>query len=245
MSDADRVWRVPARHPETSVRRAPGVGGPQARCPEPNGIAPLQVRLLGGFSIERSDVGQPVSDWPRRSAKTLIKLLAIQPGHALHRERVIDVLWPKVSAESALNSLGKALHAARRALQPGLPRRQDSAYLRLADGMLVLDTERVVVDADEFEQLAEDALRRKEIAAYDAAIAAYAGELLPEDRYESWCSERRTALAELHIRLLLGMAEALEQRGSSSEAAKRLRNVLQQDPTRESAHRQLMRLYAG
>ena len=211
---------------------------------EPDGIAPLQVRLLGGFCIERSDVGQAVSDWPRRSAKTLIKLLAIQPGHALHREQVIDVLWPKVNAESALNSLGKALHVARRALQPGLPRRQDSAYLRLADGMLVLDTERVIVDADEFEQLAEDALRRREIAAYDAAFAAYGGELLPEDRYESWCSERRTALAELHTRLLLGMAEGLERRGSYSEAAERLRDVLQQDPTREAVHRQLMRLYA-
>ena len=211
---------------------------------EPNGIAPLQVRLLGGFCIERSDAGQPVSDWPRRSAKTLIKLLAIQPGHALHREQVIDVLWPKVNAESAFNSLGKALHAARHALQPGLPRRQDSAYLRLADGMLVLDTEHAIIDADEFEQLAENALRRREIAAYDAAFAAYGGELLPEDRYESWCSERRTALAELHIRLLLGMAEALEGHGSHSEAAERLRDVLQQDPTRESVHRQLMRLYA-
>jgi len=202
------------------------------------------VRLLGGFCIERSDVRQAVSDWPRRSAKTLIKLLAIQPGHALHREQVIDVLWPQVNAESALNSLGKALHVARRALQPGLPRRQDSAYLRLADSMLVLDTEHAIVDTDEFEQLAEDALRRREIAAYDAAFAAYGGELLPEDRYESWCSERRTALAELHIRLLLGMAEALEGRGSHSEAAERLRDVLQQDPTRESVHRQLMHLYA-
>ena len=244
MSDAHCVSGVPARARRDIHPPAPGVGAPQVRRSEPNGIAPLHVRLLGGFCIERSDVGQAVSDWPRRSAKTLIKLLAVQPGHALHREQVTDVLWPKVNAESALNSLGKALHVARRALQPGLPRRQDSAYLRLADGMLVLDTEHVVVDADEFEQLAEDALRRKEIAAYDAAFAAYGGELLPEDRYESWCSERRTALAELHIRLLLGMAEALEGRGSHSEAAKRLRDVLQQDPTRESVHRQLMRLYA-
>ena len=58
-----------------------------------------------------------------------------------------------MNAESALNSLAKALHVARRALQPSLPRRQDSAYLHLADGMLVLNTERVIVDADEFEQL--------------------------------------------------------------------------------------------
>ena len=245
MSDAHCVSGVPARARRDIHPSAPGAGALQVRRSEPNGIAPLHVRLLGGFCIERSDVGQAVSDWPRRSAKTLIKLLAVQPGHALHREQVTDVLWPKVNAESALNSLGKALHVARRALQPGLPRRQDSAYLRLADGMLVFSTEHAIVDTDEFEQLAEDALRRKEIAAYEAAFAVYGGELLPEDRYESWCSERRTALAELHIRLLLGMAETLERRGSYSEAAERLRDVLQQDPTRESVHRQLMRLHAS
>ena len=216
----------------------------QAQYSGSDAITPLRVRLLGGFRVERTGVGQAVSDWPRRSAKTLIKLLAVQPGHVLHREQVIDVLWPKVDAESALNSFGKALHVARRALEPKLPRRQDSAYLRLADAMLVLNTEHVVVDIDEFEQLAEDAIRRREIAAYEAAFAAYGGELLPEDRYESWCSERRSALAELHIRLLLGMAEALERRGSYSEAADQLRDVLQRDPTREAVHRQLMLLYA-
>jgi DNA-binding SARP family transcriptional activator len=222
----------------------PGADAFAARYPGSDAITPLRVRLLGGFLVQPADAGQVVSDWPRRSAKTLVKLLAVQPGHALHREQVIDVLWPKVDAESALNSFGKALHFARRALEPQLSRRQDSAYLRLADGMVVLNTQHVAVDTDEFEQLAEDALRRREIAAYEAAFAAYSGELLPEDRYESWCSERRSAMAELHIRLLLGMAEALERRGSYSEAGDRLHEVLQRDPTREAVHRQLMLLYA-
>jgi DNA-binding SARP family transcriptional activator len=243
MSDGHYLWSVPAGAPRDTLPPPPGAGAAQAQYPGAEAIGPLRVRLLGGFGIERSDADEAVSDWPRRSAKTLIKLLAIQPGHAMHREQVIDVLWPKVNAESALNSLGKAVHVARRALQPALLRRQDSAYLRLTDGMLALNTERVGVDADEFERLAEDALRSREIATYDAAFAAYGGELLPEDRYESWCYERRNAVEELHIRLLLGMAEVFERRGSYSEAAERLRDVLQQDPSREAVHRQLMRLY--
>jgi DNA-binding SARP family transcriptional activator len=203
----------------------------------------LRVGLLGGFRVDHSEVRQsPV--WPRRSAKTLTKLLASHPEHALHREQVIDVLWPDMDVESALNSFGKALHAARRVLEPGLQRRQDSSYLRLTDSMLVLNTERAIVDADVFERLAEDAVRREEVEAYQAALAAYGGELLPEDRYESWCSERRTALAETHVRLLLGLAEAYERRGACKEAADQLRDVLRQDPAREVAHRQLMRLYA-
>ena len=204
----------------------------------------LGVRLLGGFCVQRTDVGVAVTGWQRRSAKTLIKILAVQPGHAAHREQIIDILWPGVDTESALNSLGKALHAARRALEPELPRRQDSAYLRLADAMLILNTEHVVVDADQFEQLAEDAIRRRDLSAYQAALAAYGGELLPEDRYESWCSERRDGLAELRVRLLLETAEALERQGGYNDSTDRLREVLLHDPAREVAHRHLMRLYA-
>jgi DNA-binding SARP family transcriptional activator len=224
---------------------APEVAFFEAKYSE-SGAAPLlRVRLLGGFCVERADIGQAVSGWQRRSAKTLTKLLAIQPGHALHREQIFDHLWPGVDAESALNSFGKALHAARHALEPQLPRRQDSAYLRLADAMLVLNTNHVVVDADEFERLAGDAIRGQKIGAYKAALAAYSGELLPEDRYESWCSERRSFLVELRARLLLGMAEEFERRGAYNDAADRLRDVLQQDPTQEAVHRRLMRLYAG
>lgn len=222
----------------------PEIDAPEAQYSRSEAITPLRVRLLGGFRVERIDVGRPLSGWPRRSAKTLTKLLAVHPGHALHREQIIDTLWPGADAESALNSFGKALHAARRVLEPGLPRRQDSSYLRLADAMLVLNVEHVVVDTDLFEHLAEDAIRRGETEAYEAALAAYGGELLPEDRYENWCSDRRSVLAELRVRLLLGLAEVLEQRGAFNEAAHRLREVLQQDPTREAVHRQLMRLYA-
>lgn len=212
--------------------------------PGPGAVPLLHVKLLGGFRIEHTDVERAISGWPRRSAKTLTKLLAVNAEHALHREQIIEILWSGADAESALNSFGKALHAARRALEPHLPRRQDSAYLRLSDAMLVLDSAHVIVDTDQFERLGADAIRRQEIEAYEAALAAYGGELLPEDRYESWCSERRTALAELRVRLLLGLAEALERRGACNDAADRLRDVLEQDPMREIVHRRLMRLYA-
>ena len=221
----------------------PRVDVPRPRYSVSEGIPLLRVRLLGGFCVQRTEVGQVVSEWQRRSAKTLIKILAVLPGHAVHREQITDILWPGVDTESALNSFGKALHAARRALEPELPRRQDSAYLRLADAMLVLNTEHSVVDADQFEQLAEDAIRRRDVKAYEAALAAYGGELLPEDRYERWCSERRDVLAELRVRLLLETAEALECQGANNDAAERLREALRQDPTREVAHRHLMRLY--
>jgi DNA-binding SARP family transcriptional activator len=158
---------------------------------------------------------------------------------------VLDILWPDVELESALNSFGKALYAARRALEPELLPRESSAYLRLTDSMVALDTQHVWIDADHFELLAQGALRQGDVCAYESALAAYGGELLPEDRYEDWCSERRDYLEGLHIQLLLGLAEALEARGALSSSAARLREVLQHDATREDVHRRLMVLYAS
>jgi len=211
---------------------------------QPGNMPMLRVRLLGGFGVERTEPTGLVYDWRRRSAKTLTKILAAHPKHSLHREQILDILWPGADAESALNSLGKALYAARHAFEPQLPRRQNSTFLRLEDAMLVLDTEHVTIDADRFEQLAQDALRRREISALESTLAVYRGELLPDDRYEDWCAERRNYLAELHLRVLLALGDELERRGAFNESADRLREVLQKDPTREEVHCHLMRLYA-
>jgi DNA-binding SARP family transcriptional activator len=208
-------------------------------------VPQLRIQLLGGFRVERAGVAPTASSWQRRTAKTLTKLLATHPRHRLHREQVLEILWPDVELESALNSFGKALHAARRALEPELLPRESSAYLPLTDSMVALDAEHVWIDADHFESLAEGALRRGDLAGYERALAAYGGELLPEDRYEDWCAERRDHLAALHIQLLFALAEAHEERGSLSASAARLREALQHDPTREDVHRRLMGLYAS
>ena len=205
----------------------------------------LRLELLGGFRVERAGVGRPVAGWQRRTAKTLTKLLSTHPRHCLHREQVLEILWPDAEIDSALNSFGKALHAARRALEPELLPRESSTYLQLTDSMLALDTRRVWIDADHFESLAESALRHWDVAGYECALAAYGGELLPEDRYEDWCAERRDRLAALHIQLLLAMADAHEKRGAHRASAARLHEVLQHDPTREDAHRRLMALHSS
>jgi DNA-binding SARP family transcriptional activator len=205
----------------------------------------LRLRLLGGFEAERAGGEWSAPCWHRRTAKTLTKLLAATPGHRLHRDQVLEILWPDVDPASALNSFGKALHAARRALEPELLPRESSSYLRLTDSLVALDSAHVWVDVDHFEHVAERALREGSLDATESALAAYGGELLPEDRYEDWCAERREYVAELHLRLLLSLAEALTSRGAHAAAATRLREALQCDPAREDVHRRLREIYAA
>ena len=208
-----------------------------------NAVITVRVRLLGGFRVERGPVLIPDFEWHRRPAKQLIKLLATSPSHALHREQVIDTLWPNLDVELARNSLAKSLHAARRAVEPDRPPRRASSYLHRRDDMITLDTDHVVVDTDEFELLAKRAVRTASAAAYDAALAMYEGTLLPEDLYEDWPAQRRQFFAELHVRLLIGLSQVLERHGNHAEAVSSLSTALQHDPMREDVHRRLMRLY--
>src|ERR671933_1923394 len=79
----------------------------------------LRIRLLGGFSVS---VGAKrtieENDWRLKKAAGLVKLLALAPRHKLHREQVMDVLWPELDASKAANNLRYTLHNARRALEP-------------------------------------------------------------------------------------------------------------------------------
>ncbi len=146
--------------------------------------------MLGGFrvSVGSREVGETA--WHLKKAAALVKLLALASGHALHREQAMELLWPGVGRRASSNNLRQALHAARRALH---------ADPTAASRLLASSGERIVlcpegnlwVDVEAFEEAAGGARRTKEPAAYEAALDLYAGELLPENRYEEWAEGPR------------------------------------------------------
>ena len=98
----------------------------------------LRVHLLGGFRVEWRGKPIPPSAWLRRgAARTLVKLVALEPSHQLHREQILDLIWPEADPKTARNSWGKALHAARRALEPNVTGRGNSSYLLASNAVLV------------------------------------------------------------------------------------------------------------
>src|SRR5687767_9224693 len=80
------------------------------------GPFPVRLRLLGGFSVWVGSRAVSEGAWHLRKAKSLLKLLALAPGHALHREQLMDLLWPELGKRAATNNLRDSLHAARTAL---------------------------------------------------------------------------------------------------------------------------------
>lgn len=202
----------------------------------------MRIELLGGFRVAVGSNGVDESAWRLRKARALVKLLALVPGHSMHREQAIDALWPALEPGAASNNLRQALFVARRALDA----RGDAgaARLELALDTLTLSTDGLHIDVEEFEQAAAEADRDPSIERVRAAIQLYRGELLPEDRYEPWAIVRREPLKERHLGLLLTFARLQEQDGDTRGAIASLQQALLVEPLHELAHRELMRIYA-
>lgn len=204
----------------------------------------MRVELLGGFrvSVGTRMIGEDA--WRLKKAASLIKLLAMANGHRLHRERVMDLLWPDLTSSAAANNLRQTLYAARKTLATV----SDSAsqYLQLRNEILFLcPDDELWVDVADFEAEAALARRSRDLPAYRRALDLYSGDLLPADLYEVWAEERRGDLRRYYLSLLTELARLHEQRGEHDTAVQALRRAVAEQPTFEEAHTALMRAYAA
>jgi DNA-binding SARP family transcriptional activator/pimeloyl-ACP methyl ester carboxylesterase len=181
---------------------------------------PPQVRLIGEFAVVLGD--RKVSRWPRKDAAALVKVLALTPSRSLHRERVLDILWPDLDPVDGAPRLHKAAHFARQALGE-----RDAIVLR-GDSVALFPGVHVVVDIEQFDGAftaaaggtAEDA---------DAVLNAFPGEVMPADLYEPWAQEVRERHHANRLRLL--------------RQARRWEELLEIEPAHEEAHLELTRRY--
>ena len=63
--------------------------------------AGLRMYLLGRFEVRAGDDVIIDQASPRRNAKALLKLLAVQRARALHREQGIDPFWSSLNPSAA------------------------------------------------------------------------------------------------------------------------------------------------
>lgn len=181
------------------------------------------IQLLGGFSVTVDGAPVPGDTWRSRRAADVLKLLALSPDRRLHRAQVMEAFWPDSDPQASGASLRKALHFARRAVG-------DERVVVSHQGVLALwpDAE-VDIDVERFEAAARDALADGDPAACRDAADRYVGELLPDDRYESWLAEPRHRLRRRYLDLL--------------RAGTLWARLADEDPTDEQAARSLMRAH--
>ena len=204
---------APAPIPALSPRRSAGPGDPPR----------IELRCLGAFSLRVNGVE---TDWRalRPKARCLLMLLALHQGRPLHRELLIEALWPEATLSSGVRSLQVAVSSIRQCLVmagvAGDPiRRQGDAYELLLPG--------AVIDVTAFERTIDEArhLRRGDaLTARQTALDLYLGELLPEVGPADWVVEDRERLRLLAAGLAAAAAAdavSVADHGAAIDLARR------------------------
>ncbi len=214
----------------------------------PNENAALRVYTLGGFRVLRDGAQVEPKVWGREKALHLFQFLVTHRNRYMHKEQIVDQLWPEAPWQAGDRDFRVALNAVNRALEPDRAPRAVARFINRVDLTYGLDPEQVWVDADAFEAYLTKANRSlleqpsAAVESYWAAIDLYNGEYLPDRRYEDWASAERERLGVLALSAMTKLAD-LEVARAPREALRLSQRVLSLEPLWEEAYRAQMRAY--
>ena len=206
----------------------------------------LRVYGLGQFAVWKGRRRIPDQALGRRKAGELLRFLLLQPNRAAGREVIIEALWPDHSSDTPSDMLNQATSALRHALEPDLPDKFPSRYLKVEGEYITLTLPPgSLVDFESFERALPIAIQTRSVDRLQEALNLYSGEIFPSDRYADWSAEKRQFLAELRQRGLVSLANALMQNERYYDVITCARQVMQVDPWNEDAALLAMKAYAG
>jgi predicted ATPase/DNA-binding SARP family transcriptional activator len=205
---------------------------------------PIRLFLLGDFEVRRGKSVLRNTDWRRRKAASLLQRLALE--RRLLKEQVMEFLWPGRDPSASANNLYRTLYALRRTLDQALGDGASDEVFTFKAGVLNL-AESTWVDVEHFERLCaqgEQAPQVKRRALLEEALELYGGDLLPAERYADWTLTWRTRLRRQRRQASLDLAALARETHEYNRAIELLAPLLDDEPTDEPVHRELMRAYA-
>ena len=211
----------------------------------------LRIQTLGSFRVWRDDAELPPTAWPREKALHLFQFLVTirRSASPMHKEQIIDRLWPDLEPEDGDRDFKVALHAINKVLEPDRKPRAEPRFIQRHGLTYGLNMELIWIDADAFENFIAAGNRnlpenevKAAIAYYQQALDLYQGEYLPARRYEDWSSAERERLQLLALGLMSTLANLLVNR-SPLESIRLAQRVLAIDPVWEEAYLVQMQAY--
>lgn len=191
--------------------------------------AVLEVKLLGGGSV--CVRGEAVKLSRRAASLALLAFVIARRGQPVARDFLAFSLFPDLEETQAYNELRRHLYLLTKALPPELT----------GSPWLFVDTESIrwtgapgaTVDVIEFERLAGAQ------ETYEAAVAAYGGDLL-EEVYDDWLVVERERLRALYLDRLSALVERCRAARDHGRALAYANRLLASDPLREDVVRRVM-----
>jgi len=207
---------------------------------------PLSIRCFGDFELRVHGRSLPMAGVKPRT-RALLRRLCADAGSAVHREVLLDALWPDSEADVAGRSLHVAVSSLRQALEPGIARGASSLLLREGDSYRLVLPPGSVVDLRVFEQ-ALQSTRRARVAgdlaqameSFQRAASLARNVLFPEDGSAPWVAHRRERVQRELADTGRSLARDLLAKGETVLAAQVSLSVLTADRYDDASWRLLI-----
>ena len=210
----------------------------------------LHVRTLGRFVLFRGTEEVSSREWQREKARSLFQLLIVNRKRYLHRDQILDALWPGLDSDAASSHFKVVFNAMLNVIEPGRPPRLNSFLINREGPLYGLNPlSGAWVDADEFESLVAKAGRlapfdpQGACDLYRSAISLYRGDFLQECLYEDWAIAERERLLAVYLRAAQSFAELLYGGHEIEDCIEVCEFILTRDLCWEEAYRLLMLCY--
>jgi DNA-binding SARP family transcriptional activator len=213
----------------------------------------LRITMFGGLQLARGENKVDEREWRRKRAKLLLVYLLLAGPEGASRQTIAEKVWPEAMRGEANDQFYAHLRALRAVLDPA-PVKDAGSHIRNQGGRYAF-----AFDSPHHWDLAEflryrDQGRRAErlgrgaeaATAYEAAVALYMGDLLPELLFRdvAWLHHLRAACREDMLSMRTFLAEHAAQAHDWPAALVHWKAILQVEPAREVVHARIMAAYA-
>ena len=210
----------------------------------------LRIRVLGTFRVFQGMRRISEADWTSSKALTLFQYLAVHRSAGfIPKEVLVEMLWPDQDPDRTGKRFNTAMSRLRKILEPDLPARAPSAYIRRRNDHYRLSLgEGGSLDLAEFRARAEDALKRVKkdpeaaLIPGGEAVDLYGGPLLEDVLYQEWCIRLRRDLTALFCQTCRMMTDLYLRGSDPVSAVVYAEKCLQADPYDESMYLSLISL---
>ena len=207
----------------------------------------LKAYCLGRFRIL---TGGAESGTPRsRRVTSILKYLLVHREYPTRKEVLMDLMWPSAAPVAARNNLHVAIHGLRRYLRD--TGGGGNHVLFQSQGYILNPNLALWVDLDQFNchltaarRLHTNGAGSLALRELEAAEALYDGPLFADDQYEDWTVTPRRAAEDKYVEMLEVLVKHYRASANDDACTRVARKILTIQPANETAHRELMQIYA-
>jgi len=205
--------------------------------------AQLDVKTLGLFQLYLDK--NELSGWRTRKTREMLALL-VHLGKPLHKDGLIEELWPDVELSSGNALFRTNMYYLRRHLDhEGLP-----DFIHYEHDSYSLKPGSYRIDCLSFEQLVNTGLQEEPLGEIGASLLAkairlYRGDYMSDPADYTWAIPRQVRLRHLYLESLLTLSRYYRSRDKNTRAKDYLLKLKEIDPLCEPAHRLLMQVFAS